>query len=350
MFDEVKKLYTGILGQPKLGKDYCVAFVYNSKDKIRDQIHATECVNSEERSMITESFRKSAEYVYPINGEMAFQNHIPELKKRHRYVLVYSMAQDLDGVGRRSLIPLLCDYYGLININAQFLPSTLSGAKNLMHTLLEKADWITFPRTLYINSPQDIECFISNNTQEVFILKPNDESASIGVEIVDFSTHSNQEIRDTLFSYKKRYPSFNIQQYIVGEEVEVSLFQYQKKYYCPGICQIIFKGNSRYLDYNTVALTNYAFQEYSSEINHQLIEISKLVAQQLGFGAICRIDFRVHNNIGYVIDIGANPTISEFSSTNYIFKKHLFNDKTAVYRLLLYKSLIENQLFKPSLN
>lgn len=350
MFGEIRQLYANLLQQPKLGEDYCVVFVFNSKDRIRDRIHASECVDSEERSMITESFRKSVEYVYSIDGEINFQNQIPKLKRQHRHILIYSMAQDLDGVGRRSLVPLLCDYYNLINLNAQFLPSTLGGSKSLMHTLLEKRESILFPKTVYINTQEDIEYFIRNNTQKVCILKPNDESASIGIKIIDFSAHTSGEIQNILLSFHKQYSVFSIQQFINGEEVEVSLFQYQGKYYCPGVCQIVFKGNSKYLDYDTVALSNYDFQEYSNEIGNQLIETSKLVAQQLGFGAICRIDFRVLNNTGYVIDIGPNPTISEHSSTNYIFRKHLFNDKTSVYRLLLYKSLIENNLFKPSFN
>ena len=350
MFDEIRQLYANLLQQPKLGKDYCVVFVYNSKNCIRDRIHASECVDSEERSMIIESFRKSAEYVYSIDGEIAFQNQIPELKKQHRHILIYSMAQDLDGVGRRSLVPLLCDYYNLTNLNAQFLPSTLGGSKSLMQALLEKTESVPFPKTVYINTQEDIEYFIRNNTEKVCILKPNDESASIGVEVVDFSAHTNGEIKEILLSFHKRYPIFSIQQFIDGEEVEVSLFQFQGKYYCPGACQIVFKGSSKYLDYDTVALTNYNFKEYSNEIRYQLIEIGKLVAQRLGFGAICRIDFRVRDNVGYVIDIGPNPTISEYSSTNYIFRKYLFNDKTSVYRLLVYKSLIENQLFKQSFN
>lgn len=350
MFEKIRQLYSMFLQQPKLDKDYCVIFIYNSKEHIRDRIHATECIDSEERTMITESFRKSVEYVYSIDGEIAFVNQIPTLKKRHRHMLVYSMAQDLDGAGRRSLIPLLCDYYNLINLNAQFLSSTLGGSKNLMYNLLEKIESISFPKTVFINNKEDIECFIRNNTQKICILKPNDESASIGVKVVDFSVYKDWEIRDILLSFHNQYPTFSIQQFINGDEVEVSLFQYQGKYYCPGACQIVFKGKSKYLDYDTVAFENYEFQEYFNEIRYQLIEKSKLVAQQLGFGAICRIDFRIQDNVEYIIDIGPNPTISEFSSTNFIFRKYLFNDKTSVYRLLVLKGLIENHLFEPSFN
>lgn len=350
MFSDIRHLYADLLCQPKLGKDYCVVFVYNSKKHIRDKIHATECIDPEECNMITESFRKSTEYVYAIEGEIAFQKRISDLKKKHHHILVYSMAQNLNGVGRRSLIPLLCDYYNLINLNAQFLPSTLGGSKILMHTLIETTESISFPTTVHINNQEDIEYFIRNNNSKVYLLKPNDESASIGVKLVDFSIHTDKELEDILYSFHKQYPVFSIQQFIQGEEVEVSLFHFQEKYYCPGVCQIVFNGSSDYLDYDTVALTNYGFKEYLHEARYKLIDISRQIAQKLGFGAICRIDFRVQNNIGYVIDIGPNPTISEYSSTNYIFRKHLYNDKSSVYRLLLYKSLIENHLFKPSFN
>ena len=76
----------------------------------------SECIFQEELHMIVTSFRKTAEVVYAIDGENKFINCILDLKRKHKYLLVYSMAQNLNGDGRRSLIPLLCDYYNLINM------------------------------------------------------------------------------------------------------------------------------------------------------------------------------------------------------------------------------------------
>lgn len=106
---------------------------------------------------------------------------------------------------------------------------------------------------------------------------------------------------------------------------------------------------SGYLDYDTVKMDDYSFKEYTEELSSDIINCSKRVAKALKFETICRIDFRIKNNIPYVIDIGANPTISFHSSTNYIFRKR-FGSESAVYQLLLFISLVNAKLFKPSLD
>ncbi len=80
-FCQIENLYQFICSQPKLHKDYCVAFVYNSAEKIRDTIHAAECIFPEERRMIINSFRKIADYVYPFDGEKEFADAILVLCK-----------------------------------------------------------------------------------------------------------------------------------------------------------------------------------------------------------------------------------------------------------------------------
>lgn len=103
---------------------------------------------------------------------------------------------------------------------------------------------------------------------------------------------------------------------------------------------------SGYLDYDTVKMDDYSFKEYTGELSADLISCSKNVAKALGFETICRIDFRIKNNTPYITDIGANPTISFHSSTNYIFRK-CFDNESAVYQFLLFIGLAKAKLFKP---
>ena len=49
--------------------------------------------------MIISAFKKIAVHVYSIDGEESFINSIKSLKAIHKYVMVYSMAQDLTGNG-----------------------------------------------------------------------------------------------------------------------------------------------------------------------------------------------------------------------------------------------------------
>ena len=137
-FNVIIKLYHLIKKQSKLNKEYGMIFVYNSDKTVRDKEHLSECILSAEKNMIESSFRKVFEYVYTIDGEESFINKIESIRKKHKYVLVYSMAQNIDGIGRRCLIPLLCDYYNLINISADFMASTFSDNKLLMFNILSQ--------------------------------------------------------------------------------------------------------------------------------------------------------------------------------------------------------------------
>ena len=117
-FEYVIQLYKIIKQCPRLGNDYGIIFVYNSPQTMQDTRHLSECILEEELNMIVTSFRKVALHVYAIDGEEEFIRSIPKYKKSFKYLLVYSMAQNLNGDGRRSLVPLLCDYY---NVSADYL-------------------------------------------------------------------------------------------------------------------------------------------------------------------------------------------------------------------------------------
>ena len=343
----IPELYKMISSMKPLSEQYAVIFVYNEESLIEDKEHSSECIPSIERDMITDSFRKSMQFVYPINGESSFIEMLPKIKKKHTYVMVYSMAQNINGTGRRSLIPLLCDYYKLINIGSDFLSSTLSGDKELMYKLIAPYVNSNIPSTIYVNNSTNLKEILRSLTYGIYMLKPNDESASIGVKRIEFSLSNTEDTLKLLMDYQKKYSQFCIQEYIDGPEIEIPLLFYEEKYYCPGCVKIVNSNLSGYLDYDTVKMDDYSFIEYNNTLSAEIINCSKKVAKALNFKTICRIDFRIKDNIPYIIDIGANPTISFHSSTNFIFRNQ-FNDESAVYRLLLFMGLNKAGLFKPS--
>ena len=342
----IQKLYNTIINTKLLSSEYAVIFVYNEESLIEDAEHSSECITSIEKDMIIKSFRKSAQYVYAINGEDSFISMISTLKKKHQYIFVYSMAQNIAGIGRRSLVPLLCDYCKLDNIGSNFYASTLGGDKELMYKLIVPYANSNIPFTVHINKTTNLDQILEGIKSGTYILKPNDESASIGVEKIEISSANTMDILNQLTKYQEKHLRFCIQEYIDGPEIEVPLLFHEHEYYCPGCVEILNSSPSGYLDYDTVKMDDYSFKEYTGELSKDLIRCSKNVATALGFETICRIDFRIKNNIPYIIDIGANPTISFHSSTNYIFRKR-FGNESIVYQLLLFMGLAKAKLFKP---
>ena len=345
----IKELYKYFLGYGKLDKNYAIIFVYNDTDNT-DSLHRTECITPVEHRMIMDSFFQIAQYVYSFNSEENFIKAIDGLRIKHKYLLVYSMAQNVKGNGRRVLIPLICKYYNLINIGSNETSSFLSGDKKLMYELLSCISDIHFPNSIFCDSQScsDIKTIISNMPDGKYMLKPNDESASIGVTLLEHNKDKSNKTFEDIKQYSCVYPSFCIQEFISGEEVEITLLNINNSFFCPGVCQIVYNSNSMYLDYDVISADAYDFTEYRKN-QKDIISAALIAAQKLNFNVISRVDFRILNDKPYVIDIGANPTISTHSSANYEFRK-IFGNESSIYHLLVMRALMENSLFKPSLN
>lgn len=349
-FSTIKEFYSDIISRKKLNSEYCVVFVYNSPNTINDPIHFSECVYNEELYMILNSFRTVAEYVYNVDGEEAFIKNVENLKSKHKYILVYSMAQNVIGVGRRSFIPLLCDYYGLINIGADTKSTFLARSKDIMFRIAKDCDGVFFPNTYFINSLDDLLSIPPHIVQDKFLLKPTDESASIGLEVITNTNTPRERILKKLHDYQSRFPSFCIQEFIEGREVAVPLLRFENNYYCPGISEVDFPDGMSYLDYDAVALGSYGYIEYDGELSDQLVNSSIKVAKLLGFKSISRIDFRIREGVCYIEDINVNPTVSENNGVNPLFCNQLNARPDCVYKIMLYTALNDRGLLKPSLN
>lgn len=346
-FEYIQKLYTVIKTQKRLNNEYAIIFVYNSPETMNDTKHSSECIFQEELHMIVTSFRKTAEVVYAIDGENKFINCILDLKRKHKYLLVYSMAQNLNGDGRRSLIPLLCDYYNLINIGGDFISTVMGRSKDVMYSILQPKGF-PFPKTYYLRNTMEIQNVLPYITSGRWILKPNNESSSIGLQVHDFSQYKKDEIYTILKEYQKEYPVYCVQEFITGEEVAVPILKIKDNYYCPGISQVDFPEGRAYIDYNMVNLETYGYFEYQGVLKEKLFEISYNVSKTLRMSAMSRIDFRIRNNIPYIEDIGANPTISAHNGVSQLYCDYLQDEPHCIYSILVYAALIEKGLFKPS--
>ncbi len=347
-FKEIKDLFRKIKQLPKLDDRFCIIFVYNTPATMRDSFHTTECVFSEEQDMIISSFKHIAEVVYSIDGEDQFIEKINIIKQKHEFVMVYSMAQNITGNGRRSLIPLLCEYYGFINIGADFMSCALGRSKDLMYYLLK--DTFTFPQTFYIKKGDSIEGILPAISSGKWLLKPNNESSSIGIEIHVFNEISFSEICSILDDYRKKHPTFCIQEFIEGDEVAVPILKIQDYFYCPGISQVAFPTGINHISYDMIALGTYGYFEYEGPLRDSLISIAAGVSKQLGLSSMSRIDFRIRNNIAYIEDIGANPTISQGNGVNQIYCHHLDAKPWCIYAILAYSALMNYGLFEPTLH
>lgn len=87
---------------------------------------------------------------------------------------------------------------------------------------------------------------------------------------------------------------------------------------------------------------------FTSPFESTVISITDNVSKTLRMSAMSRIDFRIRNNIPYIEDIGANPTISAHNGVSQLYCDYLQDEPHCIYSILVYAALIEKGLFKPS--
>lgn len=338
---EILAFYKAFKG--KRFDDVAIAFVFNNISSEIDKTHHSECLTEAEYMSIYNAFRLITEHCFMFSSESSFIDKHKQFLHSYKKVYVYSMAQNNSGICRRALVPLLCEYYKYCNLNADAWTSALGGNKKAMFKLLKESS-VKMPITHFVENYSSvisaIEDFTHNNIIDI-VVKPNSESASIGVQ---FLKVNQSDLLAILCDAIDEHKCIMLQEYIYGDEIEIPVFKHADNYFSFPPVQIIYKGNDKHLTYETVLYENYGFEQYVS--NLAIDDLTVALAKSLNFTGISRFDFRVTQaNEPYLIDITPNPTISEFSSVNYIVRGILNDDASAIFKLLAYEKL---SLLKPS--
>lgn len=169
------------------------------------------------------------------------------------------------------------------------------------------------------------------------IIKPNSESASIGVKKIG-QDMLNSEIFNIIEKALVDYKTVILEEFIGGDEVECTVLPWRDGVYISEPVKII--KSSEYLDYATVASDSYGFEifrvPYIAEVKRQ----TETAYSLLGFDSLARFDFMIKGGNAYLFDITPNPTISSCSSANMAMHLIKDDDRTIYIALLLQKLLI----------
>lgn len=328
--------YDNVFAHKKLLKSSCVVFVYNStKSTAIDALHKSECVYDDEVALIEDSFHAFPNLkLISYNDEQSFLDAALALKQHYQNVYVYSMAQNITGVCRRCLIPLACEYYGFINISSNSRSSFLGGDKKLMFSLLKNK--IKMPNRIFLDKLDKEAILHIRKTSTDLILKPNSESASIGVQKIG-NELDDPHVFGFVESSISTYGTIMLEEFIDGDEVECTVLPWQDGIYIGEPVKII--KDTDYLDYATVASDSYGFEIYNNPSADGIKRQTETAYSLLGFDSLARFDFMVKGGTAYLFDITPNPTISSCSSANTAM--HLIkNDDRAIYIALLLQKLL----------
>ncbi|MCI8968271.1 MAG: hypothetical protein HFH75_11930 [Lachnospiraceae bacterium] len=320
-------------------------FVYNDYSTYADDPHLEECFDEDEVHEILDSVSDIFKETIALGSEKEFLNWLFLRKCSDKKIYVYTMAQYVNGFGRRALIPALCQYYGLINLNADTYMSTIGCNKETMFKLLlaNNLHDILVP-TIFINTFQSInfEKIISTLGKHI-IIKPICESCCIDVIIL--KDYTINELNLHINTLLQKYGHVMIQKYVFGEEIGITVFFHNNEMYTLTPIQMVFSSGKTHLTHTDSYYENYQLKTCNVPI--ELLEMCKKMSYLLKFHCITRYDFRFDGTNFYLFDLSPNPTINGYTSSNLAAQSTLQCDHRGIMRLMAYDKIA---LFEPSFN
>lgn len=148
------------------------------------------------------------------------------------------------------------------------------------------------------------------------IVKPANEGSSIGMTKIN----SIDELDNAMNEALKCDKEILIEEYLVGDSATVGVLERKKE---DGTIETFatpilgFKTKTEWYDYEakyTKGLTEFILPaDFSEELTKQIKEIALLSHKACDCRGVSRVDFLIHNNIPYVLEINTNPGMTDTS-------------------------------------
>lgn len=337
--------YTDILSEK-----YTIAFITSHKDKTRNVADynvfsvKSEFYSDELQKKIVNAFRSCGFAVEEFFNEEDFVAYVPSRSfKELASLIVINSAQKGTNIGRKSLIPALCELYNIPYIGSNPYTVSLCRDKYRCGNILEQNGiktpkaWLFSPQYGWLNGKPD-------SSVSKLIIKPNYESSSIGVNS-DCISEFNSQFEKKIYDYSKAFKQdILVEEFISGYEVETPVI-------CINPPIILFPvgiekdGHKEIgdfiLDYTTRAQNYYSlynFETYDKELSDHLVETALRTVNLLNIQGFGRVDFRISKDGQYyVTDVSTNPHYTENSSFFFIFSQYEMNYEKMIKCLIASK-------------
>lgn len=318
---------------------YIVADLQTRTNKIYPNhiMHAdeSEFFSRTEFAEITSAIFYSFGFARAFYSELEFIRYILEKEVCNNECIVYNYARDGRANGKKSLIPAFCDLLNIMYTGSDAFVISLLRNKYIYTEFLEK-NKISVPQSKIFSQSEDFSNLLNIFLDRQVIIKNRYESASIGLtseNVFRFKEDSCEKLSS--FFQTMKTDSLLIQEYIDGIECEVLVLQYKKIYYALNPVKIIFNTEHNYIDFDASNQYNYGFVALDSPINNSIQKAAVMAAKILGIKDYARFDFRVKNNIPYLIDIAGTPYTIYHSSIAHLFTNYYHLPYESIYKVIV---------------
>lgn len=143
------------------------------------------------------------------------------------------------------------------------------------------------------------------------IIKPACEGSSIGMTKVNEISELDSAMAEAL----KCDSEILIEEYLVGESATVGVLETEEKTFATPI--LGFRTKTEWYDYEakyTKGLTEFLLPApFSEELSKEIKELAIKAHNACCCRGVSRVDFLVHNNIPYILEINTNPGMTDTS-------------------------------------
>lgn len=251
---------------------------------------------------IMDSLKEIAENVYHYEDP---QDFIDNINKHQNDIVISAIWSGTDSRNRKSLIPAICETYGIKYVGADAFVQSLCQDKSLTKLYCKQYD-IGIPNGILISKKSDIELLKTLNYP--VIIKPNSEGSSIGISDNSIADNFNEAAQKTL-NILDYFPQILVEEYIDGIEVAIC---------CVGkpehidLCEVVA------LEINGKSFLKHQIWGYESkkcgaatvkrkvitkDTNENIVKEAKKIFSSLGKVDYMRIDGRILDDKFYLIEL-----------------------------------------------
>lgn len=336
-----------IKGASQLVAKYKIIFLTSNKAETNNSSDyngysiKSEFFSESEQSVICSSFNNIGFQVMQIYNEEDFVHFISTSSEDLSSYIVVNSAQKGTKIGRKSLIPALCDLYNIKYIGSNPYIVSLCRDKYRGSSILKQNEIQTPQSWLY-----DRRYGWLNGSPEGFsdrlIIKPNYESSSIGID-ENCIGYYNQDFQNRIREISDCYcQEILVEEFIEGYETEIPVICYKEPFsFFPVGINLGHDPlmGERILNYRIRSIDDYEFYDFSEEhalLSEQLIQTAIKVTKLLNLNGFGRVDFRIKpDGRYYVTDISTNPHYTEKSSYYYTFNHLGFHYQDMISCLII---------------
>ena len=328
------KTYLQTLAQQavELASSYEVILLTNNRERTRNQDDyigysvTSEFFTQDDEDGILNALYTLGFSVRQFYNEEDFIASISGGQQELHQKIVINSAQKGTKIGRKSLVPAVCDLFGISYVGSDPYVVSLCRDKYRCGCILAQNGvpvpdaWLYQPAGGWLCGPP--------TTADMLIVKPNYEAASIGIDKLNICAGSfvQDKVRQLAAIYRQEIVA---EQFIAGYEVEVPVI------ISSGMPAVFFpvginldgdkKMGGRILDYHLRSVDAYTYYDFSLE-NPKAADIALDAAvktvQILNINGFGRVDLRIseHGNV-YVTDIATNPHYTAVISYAFLFQQ-----------------------------